>query len=156
VSPLAVVGLALWLIVCCWLTLVSNAPSGMAIVQASNLTGSSASRLQAAHPDDTSAVAKGQRPAERALNVLLFAPFGALASLVRPGRRRVVPTVLAAAVLASAIEVAQGVRGGGRVGDLEDVVANTIGAALGALAAVGIARRRSRPGTAALRYATSD
>ena len=82
-----------------------------------------------------------------ALNVLLFVPLGAaLALLARRPRWWV---VLPAAVVSGAIELVQG-RWLDRVASWSDLVANTVGALLGAVAVSLLARARrrsvSRPG----------
>ncbi|MCG2620502.1 VanZ family protein [Arthrobacter sp. I2-34] len=70
---------------------------------------------------------------ESAANVLLFVPFGLFAGLLLPRRRRWL--VLAGAVLLSAgIELAQSSLLPERFGTVQDVLANTLGAALGAAA----------------------
>jgi glycopeptide antibiotics resistance protein len=76
-------------------------------------------------------------------NILLFVPFGLLVCALRPGWSRL--TVVMVGALASAtIEILQAVARPGRTADVRDVVANTLGAALGGLvyaAARQIARR---------------
>jgi glycopeptide antibiotics resistance protein len=76
------------------------------------------------------------------LNVLLFVPAGAL--LVALLRWKWWAAVLVAGLCSAVIEVVQS-RWLERVGSVDDLVANTVGAALGALALTLRRRRRSRP-----------
>ena len=76
------------------------------------------------------------------LNVLLFVPVGAL--LVALLRWPWVAAVLAAGLCSAAIEVVQAQWLLERIGSVDDVVANTFGAALGALAVTLRRRHRSR------------
>lgn len=73
------------------------------------------------------------------LNVLLFVPVGALLAKLLRGRWWA--AVLVAGLCSAVIEVVQS-RWLERVGDVDDLVANTVGAALGALAIT--LRRRLR------------
>ena len=75
------------------------------------------------------------------LNVVLFVPVGALLAALLRGRWWA--AVLVAGLCSAAIEVVQS-RWLERVGDVDDLVANTVGAALGALAITLRTRRRSR------------
>lgn len=82
-------------------------------------------------------------------NVLLFMPIGFLMLLRVPrwGVRRI---TLGAAIASLAIESTQFLVPGGRVASVDDVILNTLGAAIGALAAVGVrSLARSRRGRAA-------
>ena len=79
---------------------------------------------------------------EFSANVLLFVPFGVLLALVLPRRRvLVVPIALVATLL---IESAQALLLAERTPALSDILANTLGAALGLLIAVLVARSRTR------------
>lgn len=69
---------------------------------------------------------------DRVLNTLLFVPLGATVALLL-GRRMWPLALLAGFALSAAVEYAQG-RIPGRVPDLDDVLWNTCGAAVGALA----------------------
>ncbi len=75
------------------------------------------------------------------LNVLLFVPVGALLAALLRGRWWA--AVLVAGSCSAAIEVVQS-RWLERIGSVDDLVANTLGAALGALALTLRRRRRSR------------
>jgi glycopeptide antibiotics resistance protein len=75
------------------------------------------------------------------LNVLLFVPVGALLAALLRGRWWA--AVLVAALCSAAIEAVQS-RWLERIGSVDDLVANTVGAALGALALTLRRRRRSR------------
>ena len=75
------------------------------------------------------------------LNVLLFVPVGALLAALLRGRWWA--AVLVAGLCSAAIEVVQS-RWLERIGSVDDLVANTVGAALGALALTLRRRRRSR------------
>lgn len=75
------------------------------------------------------------------LNVVLFVPVGALLAALLRGRWWA--AVLVAGLCSAAIEVVQS-RWLERVGDVDDLVANTVGAALGALALTLRTRRQSR------------
>lgn len=75
------------------------------------------------------------------LNVLLFVPVGALLAALMGGRWWA--AVLVAGLCSAAIEAVQS-RWLERIGSVDDLVANTLGAALGALALTLRRRRRSR------------
>lgn len=75
------------------------------------------------------------------LNVLLFVPAGALLVALTPWRWW--GAVAAAALASGAIELVQA-RWLERIGEWSDVVANTLGAAIGALVVTLLSRRRSR------------
>jgi glycopeptide antibiotics resistance protein len=66
-------------------------------------------------------------------NLAMFVPFGVAAAWTFPGRSIAVVTV-AALVLSTTIEIIQSQPGIGRSADITDVMMNTTGAALGALA----------------------
>ena len=81
---------------------------------------------------------------ETAANVVLFIPFGALLTLVRPRSAspwRVLGIALAATL---AIELAQAVLLPERTPSVRDVVANLSGAAIGLLGVLWFRRRRDR------------
>lgn len=78
---------------------------------------------------------------EAVANVLLFVPFGVLVALLLGARRWRV--VVAGLVLSASIEITQRLALPGRVPSVQDVVLNTVGAALG-WAALGAAVRRRR------------
>jgi VanZ family protein len=69
---------------------------------------------------------------EAAANVLLFLPFGLLAGLLLPRHRRWL-AVAAAVLLSAGIELAQSGLLPERFGTVQDVLANTAGAVLGAV-----------------------
>ena len=75
------------------------------------------------------------------LNVLLFVPVGALLAALLGGRWWA--AVLVAGLCSAAIEAVQS-RWLERIGSVDDLVANTLGTALGALALTLRRRRRSR------------
>ena len=83
-----------------------------------------------------------------ALNVLLFVPAGALLVALTPCRWWGATAV--AALASGAVELAQA-RWLDRIGEGSDVVANTLGVAIGAVAVTLLSRRRSpragRPGS---------
>lgn len=76
---------------------------------------------------------RGAGVADILLNVLLFVPFGVFAAAPGSGsrRRRAARAALAGALLSAAIEVAQGLLPG-RFPSLADILANGLGAWLGA------------------------
>ena len=79
-------------------------------------------------------------------NVLLFVPFGFFAAAWWRGRRPWAVAVGAAAALSVAVEVGQAVFPSGRSVDVDDVILNVCGAAIGAGVLVvlrHVARRRS-------------
>lgn len=77
---------------------------------------------------------------EFSANVVLFVPLGAILSLALPSRRKwVVPIALAVTIL---IEVGQALLLTQRTPSVRDVIANTLGAAIGLLAVVVIERIR--------------
>ncbi|MFN4000791.1 VanZ family protein [Microcella sp.] len=78
---------------------------------------------------------------EFAANVVLFAPWGALAVLVI-GKRRWWLAILAGLALTTLIEIAQIPTA--RISDPRDLVANLAGTVLGVLLAVSVAAVRSR------------
>lgn len=78
---------------------------------------------------------QGYELAERSANVALFAPFGVFAMLLRPSWSWWQAT-LAAAATSAVIELLQHALRPERLGAVGDVVANTLGAALGALLCV--------------------
>ncbi|MRJ99912.1 hypothetical protein GEV27_00100 [Aeromicrobium sp. S22] len=75
---------------------------------------------------------QGYRIGEFGANILLFVPLGALLIALFPRLGWLWGTVLAG-LFSVAIELAQTVARPGRTGSTDDVVANTAGAALGAL-----------------------
>lgn len=80
-------------------------------------------------------------------NIGLFVPFGALLLAAYP-RLRIRRVVLVAALLSTVIECLQYVFAVGRISDVNDVITNTLGGALGALVAAGAAKvfgRRGQP-----------
>lgn len=81
--------------------------------------------------------ARANREIYRALymNLLLFVPFGMLAPALwqRFGRRWFCLTLLSASLFSAVIEIMQMLLHAGRC-EIDDVIANTIGAAIGALA----------------------
>jgi len=74
--------------------------------------------------------ATAYRLIESAANAMFFVPLGAIAVLLL-GRSRWVLAVAAGLVASAAIEAAQAIALPGRTAALSDVVANTVGAALG-------------------------
>lgn len=77
------------------------------------------------------------RVVESSANVALFVPIGAIAFLLLP--RRLWPlSLLAGPALSVAIEVTQAILRPGRVATVDDVVANTLGAAIGWALAVAL------------------
>lgn len=83
-------------------------------------------------------------------NVLAFIPLGALVPLTRP-RYGVALAVLAGLGLSTAIELGQlavslGVGFGYRSADVDDIILNVFGTAIGALAIASVNLVRSRPG----------
>jgi hypothetical protein len=86
-----------------------------------------------------------------ALNVVLFAPFGAA---VWNARRRLLDAVVAGLLVSVVIELLQFRTIVGRDATLGDVLANTVGSLAGAAVALGFARWRDVTGRAALRGAT--
>lgn len=88
----------------------------------------------------------GYRKIEFGANILLFVPFGVILTLRLPRRLWFFSVVIAAAV-SGAVELAQGVFLPQRVPALSDIVANTSGAFLGALLVLfvwAVRRRRTR------------
>ncbi|WP_125610480.1 VanZ family protein [Specibacter cremeus] len=84
----------------------------------------------------------GYRKVEFAANIVLFIPFGMLATLLLPARRWWLAVVAAAAV-SGGIETTQGLLLPARVASWSDLVANTSGALAGAAAmALMLARLR--------------
>ncbi len=82
---------------------------------------------------------------ERAANVVMFVPFGVLLAVVLAPRWW--PAVALPALLSATVELVQHAALPQRVAGVQDVLANTAGAALGASAAVGVLtllRRRER------------
>lgn len=78
-------------------------------------------------------------------NLLMFTPLGLLATLARPLRGPLRSAALAlagCAALSASIEMVQWLGFPDRTGDLRDVLANTLGALIGAAAAVTLMRRR--------------
>ncbi|BDZ53905.1 hypothetical protein DSM26151_07650 [Agromyces marinus] len=84
------------------------------------------------------------------LNAVLFLPFGALwaAWFARPRIHLVLSAGLLAAAVSLSAELAQSAYLPGRTYDLRDVLANSVGAAIGALAVV-LGAQSVRPATAA-------
>ena len=80
-------------------------------------------------------------PGEFVANLLLFVPVGVVLAFI-VGTRRWWLAVALCVVGSIAIELVQGALPG-RVSDLRDVVANTLGGALGVLVVVLISRRRA-------------
>lgn len=82
---------------------------------------------------------------ERAANVVMFVPFGVLLVVVLAPRWWL--AVVVPALVSATVELVQHVALPQRVAGVQDVLANTAGAALGAVAAVGVlalVRRRGR------------
>jgi glycopeptide antibiotics resistance protein len=79
----------------------------------------------------------GYEVIELVANIVLFMPFGALAMLVAP-RVRWSWVVVGGCVASGCIELVQAVLLPGRTGSVQDVVANTLGAALGAAVVVAV------------------
>lgn len=77
---------------------------------------------------------------EFAANIVMFAPLGFFGALAVTSRRALV--IPACAAFSVAIELVQGLALPGRDGTWHDVVANTVGAALGWAIAVAVTRRR--------------
>ena len=71
-------------------------------------------------------------------NLVAFVPLGWLLPWLRPGRTSLRTTIVTAALLSASIEVAQYVSGR-RVADVDDVILNASGAAIGY--AIAITRR---------------
>lgn len=88
---------------------------------------------------------EGYRLTEFTANIALFAPFGVFAMLLRPSWHWWQAT-LAAAATSATIELLQDALRPERVGAVSDVVANTVGGAIGALLCVA-----ARSGTELLR-----
>jgi hypothetical protein len=84
-------------------------------------------------------------------NIVLFIPFGALVMLSSP-RMRWRRAVLGGLLIAGSVELVQGTLLQGRTGSLQDVVANTIGAAIGGCLVAGI---EARAGSCVARIITS-
>ena len=82
---------------------------------------------------------QGYNMVEFSANVLLFIPLGALILTFRP-RWSWVRVILAGAIVSTAIEILQEVSRPGRTADLRDVLANTIGTAVGLFAVIGLRR----------------
>ncbi|RUL87274.1 VanZ family protein [Tautonia sociabilis] len=78
-------------------------------------------------------------------NLALLAPMGMIVGLIRPGRGGPAMALVAGAVMSLAIELAQ-FAGGHRTADVDDVLLNTIGAILGALAVSSARWATSAPG----------
>lgn len=78
-------------------------------------------------------------------NVLWFAPFGLLLRALRPGWSWLT-VILTGALVSAAIEILQAVSRPGRSADVRDVVANTLGVALGCLVYAGLHRLRRASG----------
>jgi glycopeptide antibiotics resistance protein len=74
---------------------------------------------------------------EFSANVVFFVPVGFLLALLLPSRLQWF-AILGGAALSACVETAQGLFLPGRVSSVADVVANTIGAVLGCLAAVAL------------------
>lgn len=85
---------------------------------------------------------QGYDVAEFGANVLWFVPFGLLLQVIRP-RWSWLTIVLAGALVSTTIEILQAVARPGRTADPGDVLANTIGVALGCLAYAVVRRRRA-------------
>jgi VanZ family protein len=77
-------------------------------------------------------------------NVAMFVPFGLLIALLT-GRRRWWLAILAGAVFTCVIESVQGLFLPARFADPSDLVANTLGALLGAVIALGVRTVRAHP-----------
>lgn len=89
----------------------------------------------------------GDKLLEVGANVVLFIPAGWIAGTLLPRRKWWLG--LCGGVLASATaELAQALLLPGRVPSLRDVLANSLGVALGILLAVALDRRRARDGSA--------
>lgn len=71
-------------------------------------------------------------------NVLLFVPIGLLATRLLRGRGAGLKIALLGLAASTAIEVGQGLFLGGRTSSITDIVANGLGAALGALVATAL------------------
>jgi VanZ family protein len=84
---------------------------------------------------------------EAAANVLLFVPFGLFIGALLPRPRRWL-AIAAAVVLSGVIELVQSGFLHERFGTVQDVLANTLGAAAGTVASYALGRRR---GTASRR-----
>lgn len=82
---------------------------------------------------------------EFAANVLMFVPLGALGVLARPPFGAVA-VVACGTALSIAVELGQWLLIPGRTGDYRDVIANIVGAALGALLAERFRARRPDQG----------
>lgn len=88
----------------------------------------------------------GYRKIEFGANILLFVPFGIILTLRLPRRLWFFSVVIAAAV-SGAVELAQAVFLSARVPALSDIIANTSGAFIGALLVLfvwAVRRRRTR------------
>lgn len=79
---------------------------------------------------------------EFSANIMLFAPFGLLAALGWPRRHMFV--VPAAVLISTLIELGQGVLLPARTATVVDVIANTLGAAVGWLLALLVSRSATR------------
>ncbi len=102
---------------------------------------------RAAQPggESSKSTRRERRVVDRALNVLLFVPFGALVLGLWPSGRWWV-VIGAGGVLSTAIELSQRWVFTWRSEQLSDVVTNTVGAAVGWVVAAAVLRRR--PGAA--------
>lgn len=80
---------------------------------------------------------------ELVANIVLFVPFGAMIMLASP-RVRWGWVVGGGLITSGCIELVQAVALPGRTGSLQDVVANTLGAAVGAAVMLGASRVRER------------
>ena len=76
-------------------------------------------------------------------NIVLFVPFGALATLSSP-RMRWRWAVLGGVLVSGLVELVQATLLPGRTGSLQDVVANTLGAAIGSGLVLGLRRTEGR------------
>jgi glycopeptide antibiotics resistance protein len=137
--PLLTVLTALYLAVVGWMTL---GPQPTGVVRASGVL-----RLLVLLQEHPSLAWIHYSTIEFWANVAMFAPIGMLLLLLL-GRRRWWAAVLGGALLSAAIETAQLVIPG-RVSDVRDLLANSLGALLGVLAGLVItwpaaARRRMR------------
>lgn len=87
--------------------------------------------------------ARGYDVVQLSANVVLFVPLGFFAMLLV--RASVPMVVLGGAVVSAAVELVQAEALPERVASWPDVVANTLGAAVGAVLAVWVRRRARRP-----------
>lgn len=83
---------------------------------------------------------QGYDMVEFSANLLWFAPFGLLLRVLRPGWSWLT-VIMTGALVSAVIEILQAVARPGRTADVRDVIANTLGVALGCVVYSAICRR---------------